>query len=52
MNIFDVYLEKIIKLINKLKFPIFISLMFFAYLEKSPKLRIIMEKYENIVPVT
>ena len=44
--------EKIIKFNIKLKFPFFNSFSFFTYLEKSPKLTIIIEKYAKIVPVT
>ncbi len=44
--------EKIIKFKNKLKLPLFNSLSLLAYLEKSPKLTIIIEKYAKKVPVT
>ena len=44
--------EKIIKFKIRLKLPLFKSFSFFTYLEKSPKLTIIIEKYANIVPVT
>ena len=36
--------EKIIKFSNKLKFPFLSSVSFFTYLEKSPKLKITIEK--------
>ena len=36
--------EKIIKFKIKLKFPFFNSFSFFTYLEKSPKLKITIEK--------
>ena len=44
--------EKINKFKNKLKLPLFKSLSLFAYLEKSPKLTIIIEKYAKKVPAT
>ena len=44
--------EKNIKFNNKLKFPLFNSLWLLTYLEKSPKLKITIEKYANIVPAT
>ena len=44
--------EKIIKFNIKLKFPFFNSFSFFTYLEKSPKLKITIEKYANTVPAT
>ena len=44
--------EKINKFKNKLKLPLFKSLSLFAYLEKSPKFTIIIEKYAKKVPAT
>mgnify|MGYP007000083877 CR=1 len=44
--------ENNITFIIKVKFPFFNSCSFFAYLEKSPKFKITIEKYANIVPVT
>ena len=44
--------ENIIKFSIKLKFPFFSSLLSFTYLEKSPKLKITIEKYAKIVLVT
>ena len=42
----------IIKFKSKLKFPFFKFFSSFTYLEKSPKLKIIIEKYAKIVPAT
>ena len=44
--------ENIIKFKIKLKLPLFSSLLSLTYLEKSPKLTIIIEKYAKIVPAT
>ncbi len=44
--------EKIIKFNIKLRFPILSWLSFFTYLEKSPKLKITIEKYAKTVLVT
>ena len=44
--------EKIIKLVIKLKLPFFSSLSLLTYLEKSPKVTIIIEKYAKIAPAT
>ena len=44
--------EKIIKFIIKEKFPFFNWVSFFTYREKSPKVKITIEKYAKIVPVT
>ncbi len=41
--------EKIIKFKSKLKLPLFTSLSFLAYLEKSPKFTITIEKYAKKV---
>ena len=41
--------EKINKFISKLKLPLFTSFSFLAYLEKSPKLTITIEKYAKKV---
>ena len=43
--------EKIIKFIIKLKITFKFSFLFFAYLEKSPKFKITIEKNANNVPV-
>ena len=44
--------EKINKFKSKLKLPLFTSFSFFAYLEKSPKFTITIEKYAKKVPAT
>ena len=44
--------ENIIKFNVILKFPFFNSLSFFTYREKSPKLKIIIEKYAKTAPYT
>ena len=44
--------EKIIKLNIKLRFPFLSWLSFLTYLEKSPKLKITIEKYAKTVLVT
>ena len=44
--------EKINKFKSKLKLPLLTSLSLFAYLEKSPKLTIMIEKYAKKVPAT
>ena len=44
--------EKINKFKSKLKLPLLTSLSFFAYLEKSPKFKITIEKYAKKVPAT
>ena len=44
--------EKIIKFNIKLRFPLLSWLSFFTYLEKSPKLKITIEKYAKTVLVT
>ena len=44
--------EKIIKFKSKLKLPLFTSLSLLAYLEKSPKFTITIEKYAKKVPAT
>ena len=44
--------ENIIRFKSKLRFPFFKFFSSFTYLEKSPKLIIIIEKYAKIVPAT
>ena len=44
--------ENIIKLSIKLIFPFFNSLSFFTYREKSPKVKITIEKKAKVVPAT
>ena len=44
--------EKIIKFNIKARFPFLSWLSLFTYLEKSPKFKIIIEKYANTVLVT
>ena len=44
--------SKLNKFKNKLKLPLFTSFSLFAYLEKSPKFTITIEKYAKKVPAT